>query len=698
MGNSDARQFGPRLFAELKEIALDLTWTWDHRIADLFPALAPARWDDSGHNPIVLLAGLGAEGATLAIERPEARQALEVARTALRQHREQPPMQLAGRTPLMVAYFSMEFGLADILPLYSGGLGILAGDHLKAASDLGLPLVGVGLLYRQGFGRQRIETDGNQSEIYPEIAFEALPIERVRGAHGPLEVTCPIGEREVRVALWSARVGRVRLVLLDTDLEANPPDLRAITSRLYVPEPHRRLPQEMLLGIAGLRALRAMGIAPNVFHMNEGHGFLLAIERMRELVLERQMSLEEARLVTRAGFVFTTHTPIAAGSDRFDPALVRGLLGPYLSEVGLDVDRFMDLGRRNPGDATEPLTTTYVGLRMSDHSLGVSRLHAAVSRRLWKDAWPGLPEDQVPISHVTNGVHMPTWVAPQIGRLLSRYVGEDWCDLEEDDPRWAGIDAIPDADLWEAHRRLKRHLIETARASGAPLDPEALTIGFGRRFAAYKRANLLLHDRDRLQQLLADPQRPVQIVFSGKAHPADQEGKAVLRDIVALARTEPRVAFLEDYDLGVARLMVQGSDVWLNNPRRFLEASGTSGMKAAANGALNVSILDGWWDEGYRPGAGWAIPSGATIDRPEPDDDAEAEALFRLLEREVVSTFYARDSSGLPGRWLTMMRAAMRATLARFSARRMVAEYASRCYVPAAERVEQLQLLPDWGG
>jgi starch phosphorylase len=698
VGNPNARPFGQRLFAELEEVALDLTWTWDHRIAALFPALAPDQWDESGHNPMLLLARLGAEGVAAAMGRPGVEDALEAARTALRQHRERPSIRMATGAPLLVAYFSMEFGLAEILPLYSGGLGVLAGDHLKAASDLGLPLVGVGLLYRQGFGRQRIDPDGNQSEIYPEIAFEALPIERVRGAHGPLEVTCPVGEREVRVALWSARVGRVRLVLLDTDLEANPPDLRAITSRLYVPEPHRRLPQEIVLGIAGLRALRAMGIAPTVFHMNEGHGFLLPIERMRELRQERQISLEEARLVTRAGFVFTTHTPIAAGSDRFEPALVRGLLGPYLAEAGLDVERFLDLGRRTPGDATEPLTTTYVGLRMSDHSLGVSRLHAAVSRRLWKDAWPGLPENQVPISHVTNGVHMPTWVAPEIGRLLSRHVGEAWCDLDEGDPRWAGIDTIPDAELWEAHRRLKRRLIEAARAQGTALDPEALTIGFGRRFAAYKRANLLLRDRDRLQHLLADGQRPVQIVFSGKAHPADQEGKAVLRDIVALARTEPRVAFLEDYDLEVARLLVQGSDVWLNNPRRFLEASGTSGMKAAANGALNVSILDGWWDEGYRPGAGWAIPSGATIDRPEPDDDAEVESLFRLLEREVVPTFYARNGAGLPAAWLAMMRASMRSTLARFSARRMVVEYATRCYVPAAERVEQLRLLPDWGG
>jgi starch phosphorylase len=684
---------------ELRELALDLTWTWEPAIQDCFATLDPAVWEETGHNPLLLLLRLGAEGVERALARPEVVRALEGARAARSERRAHEPRPLDARAPLLVGYFSLEFGLTDALPIFSGGLGVLAGDHLKAASDLGLPLVGVGLLYRQGFGHQRIDDQGGQYEVYPEIAFEELPIRRVEGPSGPLEIGCPLGTDQLRVGVWRAQVGRVPLFLLDTDLEANPPELRSVTDRLYVPEPARRLRQEIVLGIGGMRALRAMGIEATVFHMNEGHGFLLAIERMRELRERRQMTLEEARLIARAGFVFTTHTPVAAGSDYFEPGLVYELLGPYLREVGLGFERFMDLGRRQPGDPREPLCTTYVGLRMADHAVGVSRLHGAVSRHLWKDAWPGLPEAEVPIYSVTNGVHMPTWVAPEIAGLLRRFVDRNWWDLPPDDPYWEGVDGIPGDELWDCHLRLKRRLTEfVRRRAGVTLDPEILTIGFSRRFAAYKRANLLLRDPGRLLQLLRDPRCPIQLVFAGKAHPADESGKAILRDIVRLAREQPRVVFLEDYDLAMAQVLVQGSDVWLNNPRRFLEASGTSGMKAGANGGLNLSVLDGWWDEGYRPDAGWAIPSGATIDHPEADDDAEAEALYRLLEREVVPSFYERDQGGLPTRWLAMMRASIRHTVTRFSARRMLLDYFTDCYAPAARRVEQLRLLPDWGG
>jgi starch phosphorylase len=685
---------------ELRDIALDLTWTWEPRIRALFAALDPELWERSGHNPVLLLARLGEEGVRDALLRPEVRAALDDARAALRQYRGRPAARFDAGAPLEVAYFSLEFGLTEGLPIYSGGLGVLAGDHLKAASDLGLPLVGVGLLYRQGFGRQRIDDEGGQYEVYPENVFEELPMRRVQGPDGPLEVTCPLGDRQVRIAVWQVQVGRVPLYLLDTDVEGNPPELRAITDRLYVPEPARRLPQEIVLGIGGMRALRAMGIDSTVFHMNEGHGFLLAVERIRELRLRRQLTLEEARLIARAGFVFTTHTPVAAGSDYFEPGLVRELLGPYLAEVGLSFERFMDLGRRTPGDTRELLCTTYVGLRMADRAVGVSRLHGAVSRRLWKDAWPGLPEAQVPIYSVTNGVHMPSWMAPEIAALLARHVAPDWWDLGADDARWSGVEAIPDEELWECHRALRRRLVETLRRRGESdgLDPDALTIGFSRRFAPYKRADLVLADRARLLRLMRNPRRPVQVVFSGKAHPADLEGKRILREIVQVARQEPHVVFVEDYDVEVARLLVQGADVWLNNPRRFLEASGTSGMKAGANGVLNLSVLDGWWDEGYRPSLGWAIPSGATMDSPTTDDAAEAEALHRLLEREVVPTFYERDERGLPTRWLAMMRASIRHIATGFSARRMVLDYLSECYAPAARRVEQLRLLPDWGG
>jgi starch phosphorylase len=686
---------------ELRDIALDLTWTWDHRIRSLFEALDREGWAASGHNPVVLLDRLGADGVERALQRPEAREALERARSALRAYRSRQPAPLDAGAPLVIGYFSLEFGLTEALPIYSGGLGVLAGDHLKAASDIGLPLVGVGLLYRQGFGRQRIDEQGGQYEVYPANVFEELPLQRVEGESGPLEVTCPLGHQEVRIAVWRAQVGHVPLFLLDTDIDRNPPELRTITDRLYVPEPSRRLPQEIVLGIGGMRALRAMGIEATVFHMNEGHGFLLAIERIRELRRRRQLTLEEARLIARAGFVFTTHTPVAAGSDYFEPGLVSDLLGPYLAEVGLSFERFMDLGRRTPGDSHELLCTTYVGLRMADRAVGVSRLHGAVSRRLWKDAWPGLPEAQLPIYSVTNGAHMPSWLAPEIAGLLERHLGPDWWDLGPADPRWSNVEAIPDEELWECHRLLRSRLITSARermVGGEGLDPEALTIGFSRRFAAYKRANLLLTDRPRLARLLALDHRPLQFVFAGKAHPADQEGKRIVREIVQLARQEPRIAFIENYDIEVARLLVQGADVWLNNPRRFLEASGTSGMKAGANGVLNLSVLDGWWDEGYRPGAGWAIPSGATMDSPTTDDAAEAEALYRLLGREVIPIFYQRDERGRPTRWLAMMRASIRHTMANFSARRMVIDYFTDCYAPAARRVEQLRLLPDWGG
>ena len=685
---------------ELNDIALDLTWTWEPRIRTLFKTLDPGLWEQCGHNPVALLARLGVGGVDRALERPDARAALDAARIALAGYRNRQLAPLAAGAPMVVAYFSLEFGLTEALPIYSGGLGVLAGDHLKAASDIGLPLVGVGLLYRQGFGHQRIDEYGGQYEVYPEHPIEEQPLRRVQGPDGPLEVICPLGDRHVCVAVWRAQVGRVPLFLLDTDIETNSPDLRSITDRLYVPEPPRRLPQEIVLGIGGMRALRAMGIEATVFHMNEGHGFLLAIERIRELRQRRQLTLEEARLIARAGFVFTTHTPVAAGSDYFEPGLVRRLLNPYLAEVGLSFERFMDLGRSTAGDEDEHLCTTYVGLRMADHAVGVSRLHGAVSRRLWKDAWPGLPEAQVPIYSVTNGVHMPTWVAPELASILERNVGPDWWDLGPEESRWANVEAIPDDELWECHRALRIRLVRAVqeRGGGKGLDPDVLTIGFSRRFAPYKRANLVLTDRNRLARLLASERQPIQLVFAGKAHPADEDGKRMLREIVQFSQQEPRVAFIEDYDLEVARLLSQGADVWLNNPRRFLEASGTSGMKAGANGVLNLSVLDGWWDEGYRPDIGWAIPSGATIDSPSTDDAAEAEALYRLLQRDVIPTFYQRDDRDLPARWLAMMRASIRHTMTQFSARRMVLDYYSQCYAPAARRVEQLRLLPDWGG
>ena len=685
------------MLEELDHFAHDLLWTWEPRIEAVFRGLDPERWETTRQNPVLLLSKLGEEGVAEALQRDDIRAALEVARAAHREYYDRRPSFMNAQAPMVIGYFSLEFGLAECLPIYSGGLGVLAGDHLKATSDLGLPLVAVGLFYRQGFGRQEIDAAGRQVEVYSESRGIDLPVRKVDG----VEVEAPIGDRTVKIAVWRAQVGRVPLFLLDTNLEANPPDLRAITDRLYVSEPDRRLRQEIVLGVGGVRALRALGMAAGVFHLNEGHSFLCAIERIRELRSSRRMTLEEAWLVARAGIVFTTHTPIAAGSDYFEPGLVRDLLLPYLNEVGISFDRFMDLGRQRPGDPHERLCTTYAALRLADQSVGVSRLHGTVSKRLWKDAWRGLPEKQVPIGSVTNGVHMPTWLAPEIRDMLRRYVGPDWWDLDGSDGRWEAVFEIPAGELWSTHVELKRRLLVIARARAentANLDLNALTLGFGRRFAPYKRANLLLQDRSRLSKLIRNPKQPVQFLFAGKAHPADQPGKDIAAGVVALAREEPRVAFLKDYDIELAGHLVRGADVWLNNPRRFLEASGTSGMKAGANGVLNVSILDGWWDEGYRPELGWAIPSGATLDRPGVDDQAEAESMYRLLEREVVPLYFERDGDGIPQRWVEMMRASIRHIATEFSARRMVIDYFNTAYAPGARRVEQLRLLPDWGG
>jgi glycogen phosphorylase len=682
---------------ELNKLALDLLWTWQPRIQAFFRTLDPEMWEQTRQNPVLLLKQLGEEGIADALKRDDVKRTLDDARAAYRQYYERNPQFLDAHAPLVIAYFSLEFGIAECLPIYSGGLGVLAGDHLKATSDLGLPLVAVSLFYKHGFGRQEIDAGGQQVEVYHENRGEDLPVRKLEG----IEVEAPIGNANVHIAVWRAQVGRVPLFLLDTDLPSNPPELRTITDRLYVPEPDRRLQQEIVLGIGGVRALRALGLGANVFHLNEGHSFLCAIERIRELRASRQMTLEEARLVARAGIVFTTHTPIAAGSDYFEPGLVWDQLGPYLTQVGMSFDRFMDLGRQRPGDPRERLCTTYTALRLADHSVGVSRLHGAVSRRLWKDAWRGLSENQVPIGSVTNGVHMPTWMAPEIASILSRFVGPDWWDLDGRDGRWEAVFEIPAADLWAVHVELKRRLFEMVKVRGENtenLDPNALTIGFGRRFAPYKRADLVLQDRPRLAKLLQNTRRPVQFLFAGKSHPADQPGKEILAGVVRLAREEAHIVFLKDYDIELASRLVQGSDVWLNNPRRFLEASGTSGMKAAANGVLNVSVLDGWWDEGYRPELGWAIPSGATIDRPGTDDRAEAEGLYRLLEREVVPAYFDRDAAGIPQRWIKMMRASIRHVATDFSARRMVLDYFDSAYAPGARRVEQLRLLPDWGG
>ncbi|GAC1577635.1 MAG: glycosyltransferase family 1 protein [Candidatus Dormibacteria bacterium] len=676
------------MIREVRRLALDLTWTWEPRIQRLFQALEPGIWDETSHNPMAVIRALGDAGVEQALQREDVRRALDDAIEAQREHDAYKPHVVPGEDMPPIAYFSLEFGLTDSLPIYSGGLGILAGDHLKASGDLRLPLVGVGLFYKQGFGRQRINESGDQVEQYLYNHPQLLPLELVRTDGVPLQVEAPIGDRVVHAKVWRVRVGTVPLYLLDTGIESNPPELRSICDRLYVSEPAARLRQEMVLGIGGVRALRTMGISAGVCHLNEGHSFLAAIESASQRIAGTTGPL--AQRIASAGVptVFTTHTPVAAGSDFFSAALVEELLGPYLRSLDIDVEEFVDFGRLRPGDEAEELCSTVVGLREAQRVVGVSRLHGAVSRNLWQSAWPGTTEAEVPIGSITNGVHMPTWLAPTIAELLAEYVDPRWADLDPGDERWRSISEIPDEELWSVHQTLRRRLVVLAQVrsnSTGMMRPDILTIGFSRRFAQYKRANLLLSQPDRLRALAGSAGREVQFIFAGKAHPADGGGKEILRDIVDFSRSEACVSFVEDYNMDIARILVQGADVWLNNPKRLLEASGTSGMKAGANGVLNLSVADGWWDEGYSPNIGWTVPSAqTTIDNPDSDDGADADEIYRLLEQSVIPLFYERDTEGIPRRWVAMMRHSIHQVVTRFSARRMVLQYHQELYEPLA--------------
>ena len=603
-----------------------------------------------------------------------------------------------------VAYFSLEFALTESLPNYSGGLGVLAGDHLKAASDLGIPLVGVGLLYHEGYFRQTLGADGWQREEYQLIDVAQQPLKPVLNGEGNrLTITIPVDGRTVSAQVWRLDVGKVPLYLLDTDNAENGENDRQLTGRLYGGDSELRIQQEMVLGIGGVRALRAMGLNPSVCHMNEGHSSLLGMERIRTLMEEQGASLPEASLPVTAATAFTTHTAVAAGIDLFPPDLVRRYLAEYGRAMGLDEQTLLGLGRTNPLDESEPFSMAMLGLRLSGFRNGVSKLHGTVSQRLWESAWPALPLEQVPIDSVTNGVHLPTWVANDIGEIYDRYVGHSWRD-DPSNANWAGVSEVPDEELWTTHERQRARLIHRARtqhaetlmsrglsdttgAVSAKLDPTAMTIGFARRFAGYKRATLLFRNPDRLAAILNRADRPVQFIFAGKAHPRDEPAKALIREVMQLsARPEfqGRLVLLERYDVELARALVQGCDIWLNTPVRPLEASGTSGMKACANGAIHMSVMDGWWWEAYKPGLGWKVGRSQLDDDPEAQDAFDSESIYDLLEHEVTNAFYERDSIGVPREWVARMKASIAAFAPVFNTSRMVAEYATKAYAPAA--------------
>jgi starch phosphorylase len=673
---------GATLRAALLEIAGDFSFTWISEARRLFMDLEPRRFAALHHNPIALLSELTDEELSRALE-PDYLEHLARVQARLDRDRGEETWWRGrgGPADLLVAYFSAEFGLDESLPVYSGGLGVLAGDHLKAASELGVPLVGIGLFYRRGYFRQQLDENDRQLERYPRNDTSRLPLELVPMAP-VVELADDSGNLvPVRLGVWRARVGRVSLYLVDTKVEGNPQWARDVTDTLYGGDRENRLRQELVLGIGGVRVLRELGLAPTVFHMNEGHSALFQLERMRVLVEEQGLSAEEALERLRASTVFTTHTPVPAGNEVFDPALVRRNLEGLVERCGLTWDEFAALGRVEPEDTGFGLTP--FALRTSQYANGVSELHGAVSREMWHRLWPDRRVDQVPITSITNGVHQRTWLSPELERLLG-----------DTDPQFARAGELPAEELWTAHRGAKERLFEFMAMSrdARELDPDVLTIGFARRFATYKRASLLFSRAERLAQLLADANRPIQVLVAGKAHPADEAGKDVIQQVVDFAR-EPsaagRVVFLEDYEMTLARRLVQGVDVWLNTPRRPFEASGTSGMKAALNGVLNCSILDGWWAEAYAPAYGFAIETLEGEVTEAEQDEADAEALYAVLEEQVLPAYYERDEAGLPQRWIALMRESIAELGPRFGSARMVAEYVDRLYLPAHEGVAE---------
>ncbi len=695
-------------FDSLAELALDMHWSWNHATDGVWRALDPTLWELT-QNPWVVLQTVSRDKIERALADPAFRKNMDALLIAKRQVADTPAwfQREHPKAPLScVAYFSMEFMLSEALPIYSGGLGNVAGDQLKAASDLGVPVVGVGLLYQQGYFRQVIDKSGQQQALYPYNDPGQLPITPLRQANGEwlrLEVALPGYSLWLRA--WQVQVGRVKLYLLDSNDAANFPAHRGITSELYGGGPELRLKQELALGIGGWRLLRALGIQPEVCHLNEGHAAFAVLERARNFMEDTGQPFEVALAATRAGNLFTTHTAVAAGFDRFDPALIEQYLGWYADQrLGIPLNDVLALGRQNPNDSSESFNMAYLAIRGSGAVNGVSRLHGKVSRHLFLSLFPRWPEDEVPVHHVTNGVHVPTWDSGPADDLWTEACGKG---------RWLGTTAapaedirqIPDAKLWQFRIAASKSLVEYARerhsrqlaASGAPaadveqakhvFDPNALTLGFARRFATYKRPNLLLHDPDRLLRILTNAQRPVQLLIAGKAHPADLPGQALIHEWIMFIRrpeARPHVIFLSDYDMLLTQHLVEGVDVWINTPRRPWEACGTSGMKVLVNGGVNLSELDGWWAEAYAPEVGWALGDGKEHGDDPAWDAAEAEELYNLLEHEVIPEFYARDASGIPVAWLKRMRESMARLTPEFSAGRAVGQYTEQHYLPAA--------------
>lgn len=702
----------PSQLEPLRKIAYNLHWDWNVETKDLFRRLDRDLWESSRHNPVLMLGTISQqrlqevaedEGFLAQMERA-ARQLDDylTERNWYRKHRGKTQQQDC------YAYFSAEFGLTDCLPIYSGGLGILAGDHLKSASDLGLPLVGVGLLYQEGYFSQYLNADGWQQERYPINDFYNMPLHLEKDADGnELRIAVDYPGRVVYARVWRVQVGVVPLYMLDTNIEPNNPYDHDITDRLYGGDLDMRMHQEIMLGIGGIRMLKALGLNPTCYHMNEGHAAFLALERIRDLIQKDGLSFNQARQVAIASNVFTTHTPVPAGFDLFPAEKIMHYLGHYANICGLSREEFLALGRESTGDLESPFNMATLAIKMASFVNGVAKLHGVVSRVLFKNLWPELPVDEVPVTSITNGVHARSCVAKFTQELYDRYLGPSWASAPADNPLWERINSIPDEELWRNHERCRSELVvfvrerlqKYLRDRGASqleianaqevLEPGVLTIGFARRFATYKRGTLFMREVERIKQIMQSKDRPVQFVIAGKAHPHDIPGKEVIRAIIHFMQEEGmarHLVFIPNYDINVARYLVSGCDVWLNTPRRPREASGTSGMKASMNGLLNLSILDGWWDEADYVRTGWPIGSGEVYDDPNYQDDVEANALYDLLEKQVVPLFYDRDAEEIPRRWVAKMKDAIRLEGPHFNTARMVGEYATRAYFPASDR------------
>ena len=701
----------PERLAPLRRIAYNLWYSWTWEASELFMRLGLDYWEHANQNPVRVLGIvpqtrfeeiLEDDSFLAAMDRVyESFQAYLNAETWFDKHVDSGQ----GAPKESVAYFSCEYGLDQGLPVYSGGLGVLAGDHLKSASDLGIPLVAVGLLYREGYFRQHLNAAGDQQEEYPENDWHTMPVTPITDAQGrPLKITVDFPDALIHAQVWRVQVGRVSLFLLDSNIPDNAPAEREVTSQLYGGDREMRIRQEILLGVGGLRALWAMGLEPTVCHINEGHSAFLVFERIARYMETQKVTFEEARLLVWSSNVFTTHTPVSAGNERFDPGLVQRYLAPHLPRLGIGWDECFDLGREILDDGAHVFCMTVLALKLSAHCNAVAKLHGTTSRKMWSNLWPTVPDGEIPIGHVTNGIHTHSWISHDIRALFLRYLGPRFIEDPTAFDLFERINEIPASELWRNHERRRERLVAFVRQRtmdrlsqrGRPpweialarelLDPEALTIGFARRFATYKRGTLLFSDPDRLSALLNDPDRPVQLIFAGKSHPHDLPGKALIREIVEYSKDERfrgKIVFVEDYDIAVARYLTRGCDVWLNTPRRPLEASGTSGMKAALNGALNISTLDGWWDEAYSADVGWAIGDRGSYNEPDEQDAVDSRELYNLLQRQVVPLFYDRSRDGLPRGWIEMMKASMSMLGAFFNTGRMLEAYTRQYYLPA---------------